>query len=864
MSGSDCGCNTINGQPVADELPVEGGSGRQYASIEDGLIGETATTVVDTTQAGTTSGSITGSGALSAVDDFYKDWWVVMRDTSPASGTVYRAARVSSYVGATKVLTLDQPWSFGVGESYAIIDPVRLWLKGDLTESPIITKPLELNLEGHRLQGQLDIDLSEFTWVRGGSGWITDGIDKQDVGYLRLDEVSVSRTDSSIYALLFSNNANRGRIELYNCKFYGVVASRSVLFGWTINNCHNMGVAADGAGNTPYRLMETVGNAVVFSSLDVSVDGELSGAVFYSEGVGGSITGSGYLSLMGRLTTAVDYYRGTTAGSIPRHFSIIMGVGAATCSPVINSGTINFTADQASYRNTGSTPAIESADGIVPGISYCHAFNFTGTMAPSSIIGMTLSSALTPFAYIMVDGTATMSGSVTMTQNEVVEYRGGEGLSAVIWINAPTTGTVAATGFGQLVWADGISYAAIMIGVSQTAGAPTVTMANVFNVYGATAQFFRDFSFGTSIAVSVGTWTISGALQVRDLGANVTMGLTSVVSGGTFLVSGNIQLTMVGSTGGYIFTTNASTGGTLTYSGPIELAHLGRQGSTWDLCLGSGTASSTTFSNTIRVRGTYFTGTVNLYRTTAAATISGAVTVSLFGFEFEAAVNIVNASAGATITAPSTLNLDDCVFRSTLTDGTGAGTITWAAATWTMRNCHVEDLWTFLGTRFTTVQTYETMFAGNSGNKSIAASGTRPTTYRHWRPSFRALINDLKPEVIREWSVRPNDGAAIAQGQPLTINAAANAVACAATSIIDGISIDAPGGAGTPAVLVTDGDIFVSVNGAVLSGDWLVLDLATPTQGTLGAPVPGQNIGRALEAAGATIINKAYSKVLVS
>jgi len=216
-------------------LPVTGGSGVQYASIAIAQASEAEIVTVDTTQAGTAPGTIVGSAALPAVDGALVDRWVVLTDPTPGNGLACRYARISVYVGATRTMTLDQPWDFGVGETYEIISPIRLALNQDLTEDAAFVKNVELDLGGHRLKGKIDQTVGSFCWIRGG-GYVTNGVQKTNIGVLRISDVSVSRRDGTIYAVLMTDGSNLGRTVLENCHFFGVVAGRRGRAGWEIDD----------------------------------------------------------------------------------------------------------------------------------------------------------------------------------------------------------------------------------------------------------------------------------------------------------------------------------------------------------------------------------------------------------------------------------------------------------------------------------------------------------------------------------------------------------------------------------------------------------------------------------------------------
>ena len=208
---------------------------------------------------------------------------------------------------------------------------------------------------------------------------------------------------------------------------------------------------------------------------------------------------------------------------------------------------------------------------------------------------------------------------------------------------------------------------------------------------------------------------------------------------------------------------------------------------------------------------------------------------------------------------PSSLIFEGCNFESSLTDRTGAGTITWAAATLLFRNCHVEGLFTVTGTSFTTLQAFETEFKGG-----VTATGTRPTTYQFFRCSFGAAAYDsLKPDVVETWFVLPS-AAALTRGQLVEL-AGATVANQGAVAVNAGVVLNAVAGAAVQTIVVTKGRIFVDVAAGVVAGDALKVDVAVPTQAITAANaaalVLGQTIGAALEATGATVAGEAYSEV---
>lgn len=261
----------IGGVPVTP--PVRGGSGRFYWTMVDALVGESPQGQAVTgqaPQAGTVVGSVVGPGTLSAINDFYKDWWLVVSSASPGNGNVYRAARVSNYVGATQTLTIDQPWDLAAETSFDLILPYKVSLENDIAEDLVLSSNVELHLEGHKVKGKADVSA---TFVSIRDGWITNGIQHTVAGYLRLKNIDASRRNGTIYALLLTEGSNLGRCSADGCSFYGRVAGRRGKMGWEIQGCRNYGVA-DTVNGVPYALVESPsgGAAVVVTQFDAFIN----------------------------------------------------------------------------------------------------------------------------------------------------------------------------------------------------------------------------------------------------------------------------------------------------------------------------------------------------------------------------------------------------------------------------------------------------------------------------------------------------------------------------------------------------------------------------------------------------------------
>jgi hypothetical protein len=315
------------------------------------------------------------------------------------------------------------------------------------------------------------------------------------------------------------------------------------------------------------------------------------------------------------------------------------------------------------------------------------------------------------------------------------------------------------------------------------------------------------------------------------------------------------------------FLLGAGVGPSVTVSGLITLSRVTPQAASTSLLrlvrISAAGGTYTVSSSTVRVYNFSLTGTTQIVRTEAAggtATLSGTLIFRYCSFDADTTVCNPNVSGG-TVVGPSSVSFEHSEFSSTLTTSSGSGTLTWSAATLKFTHCRCLDLFTFVGTNFSTVEAFETVFNGDSGDESVAASGTRPTTYRFWKCTFNGRYDDLLPEVIDDYAVRGAAGA-LSAGNLLTINSSGNAAAAGAGSVVEGICLDAVAASGDRTIMVRRGQIFVDSHATVVAGDSCVLDAAgTPTSQILGAAVVGQRTGRALEATGTTRSGEAYTVV---
>ncbi len=842
--------------------PVIGGSGTQYPTITAAIAGEVATEVAgNVPQAGTQAGILVGPGTLSAIDNFYKDWFVLNTSAAPSNGLVSQWARVSNYVGATRTFTLDKPWDFSAEATFSVIDPARLTLVEDITEDVIVNKQTVMNVGGNRLKGKIDFTAANFGWIRGAGGYVTNGVQKTDFGLLKIDDCTVSRRDATIYAILMTEGSNLGRCEISNCEFMGRIAGRRGAVGWSIVNCTDLGVPnATADDDVPYALVESVGAvAVALTQLDVAFDSEFGGALIYSEN---SVTGGAvYLSVVGQIKATNDYQ--LSPDWTPKKYSIAKAVGAGIVDVTTASGLYTLHAN-------GFLGALTSPTKNIPISTFLTVKNSTANcqLILNTIVIVASFSGQCLFRGFYAEGPSTNTGTYTLGGTSVKNVTLNDANGRTLEWNGPFTGSVTVSG-GAWSFLDGTTGGLFDNDVAQAAGAPALTVSVVSDFFGCkNVQFVNG---GGTALISVGTFTFSGLTRARQSGLGT---LADIESTGTaaWTFSGDFEGASCSTSSSGASTSplviSARIGsGTTTISGNIYVQG-GRYGG---FVISSSQAAGTTSivsSATIRICDISVSASslALLARgdtATSVATVSG--TVIFDNCVFEVAQNLLRSDpGGSSVTGPAALVFEFCAFEAALTERSGAGTFAWTdGATMTFKTCHMEGLFTFVGTSFTTVEAFHTRFNGKSLNKSISATGTRPTTFRYWECSFAARFDDILPEIINVYDVLPAQ-AALVQGQPVKINTTNQYQVCVAASIVDGVLLAAASAGGTFAVAVRQGRVFVAVNAGVANGDNLVLDTVTPTQANTGVvAVVGQEIGTALEAAGTTIAGKAYTAVNV-
>jgi len=829
--------------------PVVGGSGRRYWTIADALAGESAQAVTVAgivPQAGTQAGVVVFQAGQSAVNNFYKNQYVLDTDTTPTNGLVAQWARISDYIGPSRTATLDKSLDFSAESSVDVIQPARIALEEDVTEDVLVTIPVEIDLQGHKITGKIDVTAGQFCWIRGGLGYVTNGIQKTDYGLLKVDDCAVSRRDATLYALLLTSDSNLGRCEISKCEFFGRVAARRGFMGWGIYYCKNEGIPNSAGDNLPYTLVESPsgGAAVVVSALDISIFSEFGGAVLYSEN---SITGpAAYIVLQATLSQAAAV---ALKNPFPVSFARASGAATLTCTPLA-SGYLTFISHGANPPSSAMKPTIQIFS----------ALNFTGVASIDlSATGFLVDAVGHDVIGVTIEGASDMTGSITISGGATFTADPSTDFFLVNLESRMNGGSIIYSATTTLT--GGIP-SFIRFDANQNAGAPVLTISG--QIIGRDMELqgaITDFVGAT--AVSVGTWTVSGNLFLDAKGNNLVT-VTSGFSGGTINVSSSTIYVIFKNAGvspSFVLLDFAGTGGTCTISGTLHV-QAEHYPSFSRIAQATGTGGTATVSGAVTVYGMSCQLESNVVLATgngATAVVSGAITY--FSCRFESDFNFVRTTnAGAAVTGPSSLTFEHCTIIGGPQTVVGAGTNTWTNATLVYRHCYIGDIFTLFGPAYTSVEAFHTRFNGNSGNKSITASGTRPATYRLWKCSYAARYDDIQPEVLDVYDVLPAQ-AALVRGQPVFVNTANQYQVCVASSIVDGVSLDAPAGAGSRTIAVRQGRVYVSAKAGTVNGDNLALDIATPTQCYTSPFLPGQNVGTALENVGATIAGKCYAAV---
>lgn len=859
----------VNGVPVSPA--IIGGSGRAYYTLPDAVAGETATEVSFTSQAGTTNGKIIGTG-LSAVDNFYTNAFVVLTDATPGNGKAAVWAKVAGYVGATQTLTLDSPIDFEVGKTVAIVFPAVVNMNKDQKNPPnfgavTVTKSLILNLGGCRVVGSINLSAGAFVWIRDGE--LQNGVldVRATPSVAILDGLTMSRRFTTIYAYLRGNPSDVAAVEARRCDFRGVVAARCGIVRWVIQDCSNDGID-DTNGNVPYRLVENVVN-IAFKNVSVSIDGPFSGAVFYAQGATVLTSAApNYLSVNADIHPLASEPEGSITN--PRSFSLLLAIGATVATVNTTAGEIAISVR--SHNGQGAT-----TPGFAPNVALLRGRNLTGSgtltlNSATSTSAIDLGGFIGAFGMVVVDGASNMTGALHYDgQFQGLYVTGGMGsnVRAAI-INGPiTTGTVDVDDESVFV-KNASGFTSIHIASAQTASTPAVSVTAIFTL----TDVEDVLIFAAGASVSVGTWTHSGDIVGNSV-ATYNCSVQSTVSGGTWTMSGNVTISMSGQVVVPLVVAQSDAGGgTLTVSGQF-LADGGVHFSVRN-CRATNPDSSVTRS------GSSFFRNMVVYNASAFVLAIGGTgghptsavgdgPINFFSVMFEQAdsvdtVVVDAAAANDAATGPSACNFEDCRFDTAgmKLDGTGTGTVTWAAGSNTFFMSHVSMIgsFTIVGDPFSFFEVYESDFYG-----PIVFSGTRPTSRYAWfKCSFNSTTFDAtgQPDIVDDWFVLANDGSSKTRGQLAVFDTTPQVSDPANTDTVDGIVLEAVGANNNPVTVVTAGRIQCLVDNVntVNIGDNLILDTVNPTKVKSGSTLVGQRVGRALTGSPAGVSDGAvYTEV---
>lgn len=854
---------------------VIGGSGTVYSSINAAIMGETELVYATTTLAGTTNGIVVGGAGFPVTNDELKGAYLVLTDPAPGSGKAAVWARIIDYDGATKTATLDSSIDVGVGFLVEAIFPAVITVNRDMVEDVSIIKSVLLNIGGSELSGSVDISAGTFVWLNNAV--ITDGI--RDVrttpSVLKMDYLTVSRKESSIYAVLRNEATNVGGTEATDCEFRGVVAGRQGICRWAIKDCVNLGID-DGDGNIAYRLLEADGIARVFSNVSVNIDGEFWGTIAFAKGAG-VITSAApnYLSLFADILSPVDSdFQGSTQS--PRGFSILAIRTAGTATITASAGQVAISTGSINDGSASDDPNFALDFSLIRGRTFTGSGTLTLSM--TSPVMLDLSAFAGMSSLVTVDGTGTSSGTLVLDGGAERLINLGQSSFAVSLLRKGFTGAGSITVSSGVINTKGGNYVSgLYFLANQTAGAPTYTLSAQLTIDNCLR--LDQFGFDTAVtSITVGTWTISsngfaGSLvQLNPVG---TLPLASGITGGTWSISGNWSINFTSGSGSSVGIAASFAGGTatLTVAGTWRL----NGGTHLNVLVnhardnGAGVSTTVTRAGSTTLDHMTFRGAFAFVFAQVATSVcagSGNILSNHCTYEGAGGVIRVANSAGA-LAYPAIVRFRHCSFlvdfESELVGSVG---ITGTTSILQLFHDTLSGIFVLVGTRFSTgageVQAFETNINGNSANFSVSFTGTRPAIYRYWKCQFQARFITGQPEVMDDYVVVASNGTSKTRGFLQVIDATTQAAnpAGAATDALEGVVLyDVAATVGLPVVLVRRGVVFVDTSG-VVAGDNLIEDAGgTPTRAIAGTSVAGQRVGRATEATGATNAGESYSVV---
>lgn len=840
-------------QLLANSVPAAfGGNGIGYGSVQAAIDAQQDQVAVGASQAGTGIGIVVGDAGFSAADDFYNNWRLIVTDAGP---NVCQDSRVNDYDGATRTFTIDLPIDIGPGRAITLILPGEVTVNRPVEEDlSIIDINMILNLGGNEVTGDILVSGTQ-AFSACNTGGINGGVEMDFAGVQILNALTVARYQNGPYSLRCTPNYPIGRVKATNVEFLGEVAGQRPAMGWEIRNCANRGAADAVRGVQSYNLFKATGGVTLTpTKVEVWIDSQFSGSIFYCD-AGSTLNGTPACSILGNCRAQNDIYN---SGNSSRDFSIAQAFGDGTLDLTLQDGMIDLNLENQSMK--GESGDATGAFIVAASIASFRSFVGIGTLTLNVERARFGSTVGWETAALRVDG-VDMTGTCTLAGNAPVQWALTEGEWAMVRLAAKVTGT-ATCSLTSFNLEGGFAVRTIDSDVDQDAAGTIVVSSAVF-AHGTSSYRLVD---GLNMAAGTAV-TISGDHRIADQSSSTTpIRLGNSTTGGTCTISANVQMFFGDgdfvSTSGRSFLRHEGSGGTLTLSGKLLVSGMGFGGAL-TIVRHSGTGGTIELTGECIIEHMAIGGLF-------AAQSSGAGTARCTGnlvtehCSILGDVTIIEATdAGGTVEGPPSITLPHDYIAGIFRPTNGLGTLTLANGTLTFINCSFEGLVTVSGDNFDIVEARETNFNGDdpATHEALTNTGARPATrYRIYGGSFRGTYFAGLPEILQDWLSVPASGA-LGAGNLGDLNAAGQAIAATAAIAVQGVLLDAAGVLGDLAICVRRGAIFVDSNPAIVAGNQTILDVATPTQQVAGARVPGQMIGVALEAAGATRVGEAYTAI---
>lgn len=847
----------ITGNPVG--TPVG-----KFSTIAAAVAAQTETVFAGVVpQVGTAAGILVGPGTLPATDDFFNGFFVVNTDATPSNGLPSAYARVTDYDGATRTFTLDNGVDLSGEASVSLIEPVQVWLTGNLTENVTIDKNVVLNLAGHELSGQIDHTTGEMLWIRGAGGSITNGVQKTNQGLLWIQNSDISAREGSTYALLMTEGSNIGRCVIEECRFFGAVAGRRGIAAWEIRACRNAGIP-DTFGTVPYRLAESVaGVPLEITQLTVEIDSEIAGAVCFSDNNLTSAAGA-YISIQGQIRSALDFSRpgfGAQTEQTER-LHLFKACNAGTLLMGFPNGNINLEGMPSHPNVVGSQ---DGPVGLPRTCAILGLFDYSGVASVDLSFGggRVVCDNVGSFSVIQTEGTAAMSGLGTVTGSAIINATGSaRDLVSAVRVSTDLTGGLFVTGAGAFQVGGGIVQT-ILFESTIAGGVPVVTVSKNLDAFPGISEWRGVVLLGTASAVSIGTYTISGETIIRGGSSRAYVANPGALFTGDLVVSGGVVClgTVHGDPGfpvGNNWYLNWA-GGTATVSGDVHVRGTEFIGSLVVVEAAGGTARITGDVSIADARCLDFRG---VFATGAGATAGLAGELDITYFDCTDFFTVMETgNAGATAEGPTFLSNGWSFTGGVWSVAIGPGTHTLVGGIFFISHSLYLSPVTVSGDFFAVVAAFQTHFEADP--IALTNTGSAPADYLLIKCSWRGFYAETGfPLVLDEYEVYPSAGA-LAPGILVDMNAAGAVIAAVAgTTRTEGVLVNATAGAGDPCLVMRRGRMFVDSSAAIVSaGLPTILDVVTPPQQTTGALVVGNSVGRSLEAVGTTNAGQAYTAV---